>query len=165
MSRAGPGTMRELSLIEKKIINKISGGIEISRRPYQTVADAAGTSEDEVLETLNTLVKEKKIRRVCAILRQRELGYGANAMCVFDVAPENIDAAGEFASSFEQVSHCYKRPRSDKWPFNLYAMIHGRSKDDCATTAARIALFSGAVSYKMLYSVKELKKENMTYFD
>lgn len=156
--------MRELSLFEKRIINKISGGIEILRRPYQVVADAAGTSEDEVLETLATLVKEKKIRRVCAILRQRELGYGANAMCVFDVAPENIDAAGEFAASFEQVSHCYKRPRRDKWPFNLYAMIHGRSKDDCAAAASQIAVYSGSVSYKMLYSVKELKKENMVYF-
>ncbi len=156
--------MRELSLIEKKIINKISGGIAIARRPYQMIADAAGASEAGVLETLDTLVKEKKIRRVCAILRQRELGYGANAMCVFDVVPENIDAAGEFAASLEQVSHCYRRPRSEKWPFNLYAMIHGRSKEECSAAAGRIALFAGAVSYKMLYSVKELKKENMIYF-
>ncbi len=158
------GIMRELSFIEKKIINKVSAGIDVVRRPYQAVADRVGTSEAVVIETLNTLVKEKRIRRVCAILRQRVLGYGANAMCVFDIASEKMDIAGEFAASFEQVSHCYSRPRCDKWPFNLYVMVHGRSKGECAAIVSQIARHCGSVSYKMLYSVKELKKESMVYF-
>ncbi|HPG56180.1 MAG TPA: radical SAM protein [Candidatus Wallbacteria bacterium] len=101
---------------------------------------------------------------MAAILRQRKIGYSANAMCVFNVDADKIDAAGEYAASFAEVSHCYKRAKSGNWPYNLYAMVHGHEKSECEAVAQKIAARSGASSYKLLYSISELKKENMIYF-
>jgi DNA-binding Lrp family transcriptional regulator len=157
--------MRELSVLEKKIIFAISRGIEITARPFEKIAREVSVGEETVIGTLETLVNEKKIRRLCAVLRHRRLGYAANAMCVFDVSDENIDAAGEYAASFPEVSHCYRRARAESWPYNLYAMVHSHTEAECAAVADKIASRSAAADYKLLYSVKELKKENMIYFD
>lgn len=157
--------MRELTGLEKKIVNIASRGIEAVSRPYEKIAAEAGCGEGEVIETLERLMKEGRVRRLSAVLRQRKLGYAANAMCVFDVSDENADAAGEFAAGLAGVSHCYKRARAEGWPYNLYAMIHSRTMAECAAAAAEIAGRAGARDYKLLYSVKEFKKENMIYFE
>lgn len=157
--------MRELTGLEKKIINSLSRGIEICARPFEKIAREASVSEETVIGTLETLMNEKRIRRLCAVLRHRRLGYAANAMCVFDISDENVDAAGEYAASFPEVSHCYKRTRAESWPYNLYAMVHAHTEAECAAVADNIASKSAAADYKLLYSVKELKKENMIYFD
>ncbi len=150
----------------KKIINVLSSGMPITARPFEVIAGAAdcGKDENRVIKIINDLIDEKKIRRVCAVLRQKHLGYDANAMCVFDVECDLIDSTGEFAAAMPQVSHCYKRPRGEGWPYNLYAMIHAKNRSECEMAAAEIASRPGVRSYKILYSVKELKKTNMIYF-
>jgi DNA-binding Lrp family transcriptional regulator len=157
--------MRELTVSEKKIIFAVSRGIEITARPFEKIAREVSVDEETVIGTLETLVNEKRIRRLCAVLRHRRLGYDANAMCVFDVSDENVDAAGEYAASFPEVSHCYRRSRAESWPYNLYAMVHAHTEAECAAVADKIASRSAAADYKLLCSVKELKKENMIYFN
>ncbi len=157
--------MRELSVLEKKIIFAASRGIEIAARPFEKIAREVSAGEEAVIGALETLVNEKRIRRLCAVLRHRRLGYAANAMCVFDVSDKNVDAAGEYAASFPEVSHCYKRSRAESWPYNLYAMVHAHTEAECSAVADKIASMSAAADFKLLYSVRELKKENMIYFD
>ena len=95
------------------------------------------------------------------IISGEALGFTANGMCVWDVPPEKIEAAGQIMSSFEDVSHCYERPRLEEWPYNMYTMIHGRSKEECQAVAEKIAQAVGISAYQLVFSEKELKKKGV----
>lgn len=155
----------EFSKEEKSIINVISNGIEITEKPFELIARKCETTQDKVITLLERLLREKKIRRFCAIVRQRQAGYHSNAMCAFDIADEKTDSAGEFTAALNEVSHCYKRPRRNGWPYNFYAMIHAKSDGECEALAKKIAGFAGALNFKILYSLEELKKQSMRYFE
>ena len=142
----------------------LSRGIEVTRSPFLKMAETLGVSEEEVVEAVRVMMEEKKIRRFAAVLKQSKIGYSANAMCVFNISTEKIEFAGEFASSLKAVSHCYERAGTPSWNYNLYAMVHAKSKPECEKIAETIAAKTCALSYKVLFSVRELKKQNAVYF-
>ena len=76
-----------------------------------------------------------------------------------------IEEAGLRAAKFPQVSHCYQRPAyPPRWPYNLFAMIHGQSEEEVERIAAAIAEKTGIKDYVILYSTTEYKKERVKYF-
>jgi rfaE bifunctional protein nucleotidyltransferase chain/domain len=88
----------------------------------------------------------------------------ANAMGVWRVPEDRADGAGKIMASFRRVSHCYRRPAHDDWPYQLYTMIHGRSRDECEEIAAMMAREAGVNDYRLLYSGREFKKTRVRYF-
>lgn len=149
----------------KKLINILSRGIEITARPFAKIAGRAGMTEDAVVEEIKTLLSEKKIRRFAAVIRQGKIGYGANAMCAFNVSDRMVGAAGEMAASLSEVSHCYERERAASWNYNIYVMVHARDAGECRAIAQKIAGFAQTSDYRVIFSSKELKKQNAVYFD
>jgi DNA-binding Lrp family transcriptional regulator len=109
------------------------------------------------------------IRRMGAVLQHRRAGLSYNAMTVWNIPDDQIQAAGQVMATFPQVTHCYERPRQPQWPANLYGMVHGSTKRECETTAATIhqALTSASINVpkpQLLYSTREFKKNSMRYF-
>lgn len=149
---------------EIALIRAVNGPLSIEARPFAPIADAAGVSEEQVLERLRAWREDGTIRRFGARVNHRQLGFDANGMSVWDVPPENEDAVGRFMSDQPEVSHCYVRPRSDSWPYNLYAMIHGKSEESVRAVAERIAQHAGLSGYRVLFSSKEFKKSAPRYF-
>ena len=153
-----------LTDLEKKVIASIQGDIPIVSRPYRVLAQEIGISEEALIETLQDLTERGIIRRFGATLRHQRSGFQANAMTAWEVAEDRIEAVGRIMASFREVSHCYRRDPAEGWPYNLYTMIHGKDEADCRETARRMSAKAGVETYKLLFSVRELKKISMTYF-
>jgi DNA-binding Lrp family transcriptional regulator len=98
-------------------------------------------------------------------VRHQDLGYVANAMVVWDAPDSEVEKAGRILAGCDEVTHCYKRSRNPKWPYNLYAMVHGQTREDCRQAAEKIARAAGLENYRLLFSTDELKKSSMRYFE
>lgn len=153
-----------LTELEKKIIAALQEDIEITERPYLGIARKLEISEPVLLETLQGLCDRGIIRRYGATLRHQKTGFTANAMAAWQVDEARIDEVGSKMASFREVSHCYRRNPTDRWPYNLYTMIHASDEDACRQTAQNMSEATSVHTYTLLFSRKELKKTSMIYF-
>ena len=153
-----------LTELEKKIIASLQEDIEITERPYLGIARKLEISEPVLLETLQGLCDRGIIRRYGATLRHQKTGFTANAMAAWQVDEARIDEVGSKMASFREVSHCYRRNPTDRWPYNLYTMIHASDEDACRQTAQNMSEATSVDTYTLLFSRKELKKTSMVYF-
>ena len=150
--------------LEKKIIASLQEDIEITEKPYLQIARKLEVSEKVLLETLQNLCDRGIIRRYGATLRHQKTGFTANAMAAWRVDEDRIDQVGTKMASFREVSHCYRRNPTDRWPYNLYTMIHASDEDACRQTAQNMSESTSVKDYTLLFSRKELKKTSMVYF-
>lgn len=150
--------------LDKNIIALLQGDIPIDSRPYKIMADRTGISEDLFIERVQAMINKGIIRRFGATLYHQKAGFRANAMVAWNVPEEIIDETGEKMAGFQEVSHCYHRMAQKDWPFNLFTMIHGSSRDECLKTAEDLSKATGIKEYQVLFSEKEFKKTSMEYF-
>lgn len=153
-----------LDLLEKNIIRRLSGDIPLCSEPYKIIAEELGISEEELIDKIKDFSNRGIIRRVGGILYHNKSGFKANAMVVWVIPEERIDEVGNIMSSFSEVTHCYQRPTFRDWPYNVFTMIHGKSKQQCENIVLNIVDAISIYDYKILYSIKELKKSSMKYF-
>ena len=150
--------------IDRALIVATQGGLPLVARPYQAIAETVGLSADEVMRRLRAMLDTGVIRRIGAVPNHYAIGWTANGMTVWDVADDLVDALGERIGRLDFVTHCYRRPRAlPAWPFNLFAMVHGASRDECAAKAGEIRTLLGAAcrGSDILYSTKILKKTGL----
>jgi glutamate-1-semialdehyde 2,1-aminomutase len=150
---------------DRAFIRELQQAIEIVPQPFAAVAERLRVSQEEVLTWLQHAEALGWLRRFAAILSQRQAGYVANGMAVWRVPEDNIDRVAAVAASLAQVSHCYQRPTYPDWPYNLFTMIHARSREDCRALAKKISQETGVGDYAILFSTKEYKKARLKYFD
>lgn len=144
--------------LDIRILKAIQDGIELECRPYQAVGDELGISEDEVVQRLRDLVNQGVIRRFAAAIGHRALGILANAMIVWSVPEEDVERVGWIMASFDAVTHCYERKGHADWPYNLYTMVHSRTREGCVTIASQLSAATGIMDYEILFSEREYKK-------
>jgi DNA-binding Lrp family transcriptional regulator len=133
-------------------------GIVLTRRPYQALGNMVGMSEEEVVGRLLALQEEGIIRRFAATIGHRALGIVANAMIAWKAASGDVERAGKILAGVDEVTHCYERATTKDWPYNLYTMVHSKSRDECLKTAQRLSQLSGISEYTVLFSEREYKK-------
>lgn len=155
---------RAFSEKEKALARVLQEDIPVSPRPFAEIGDSVGMSEEEVLEKIKEWTGDGTIRRFGAMIRHQRLGYKANAMSAWDVPDERADEVGESLAKAKEVSHSYHRPRAEGWNFNVFAMIHGATKEECREVADSLAGQVGITDYDLLFSSKEFKKISMKYF-
>jgi DNA-binding Lrp family transcriptional regulator len=153
-----------LTDLEKKIIASIQEDMTITERPYLEISEKVGTTEEKLLENLQSLCERGIIRRFGATLRHQKTGFTANAMAAWQVDENRVEEVGNRLASFKQVSHCYRRNPTQGWPFNLYTMIHASDEESCRQTARNMSQEAGVENYSLLFSRRELKKTSMVYF-
>ena len=134
--------------------------------PFQVWADEAGMPVDDLLAKAQELQDRTVMRRFAAVLNHRKAGFGANGMAVWKVPADQVDDFGSRMATFKSVSHCYKRPTYDDWPYSLFTMVHAKSKDACEETIAALAEEAGldGDDYAVLYSTFEFKKVRLKYY-
>ena len=120
-----------LSIQDKEIVKVLQEDFPLCEKPYKVLAEKVGMSEEEFLQRVQKLMDEKKIRKMGAVLRHREAGFTANALCAWNVPPEKLDEVAKIMSSHPAVSHCYDRTTAPNWNYNLYTMIHAKSREEC----------------------------------
>ncbi len=154
-----------LSDQDRRIIKELQNGLPLASRPYQIIGFRLKMSEEELINRVRHLIKNGVIRRLGAAVRHQDLGFKANAMVVWDVPDDKICEVGGNMAEFREVTHCYQRPRQANWPYNLFTMVHGHSRGECARIAEKIAQAVGMNKYDLLFSTAELKKISMRYFE
>jgi len=145
-------------------IRATQGNMPIVPEPHAPAAERLGITQDEVLARLESLRERGGLRRVAAILFHRRAGFSANGMGVWAVPDDEILDTGKRMASFRGISHCYQRPTYGDWPYSVFTMAHGRSKEECDAILDSIAADTGIEQRATLYSSTEFKKIRMLYF-
>ncbi len=153
-----------IDALDRRLIMATQGGLPLVSRPYQHLGEQLGIPAEDVMLRLKRMLTSGVIRRIGAVPNHYAIGYTANGMSVWDVPDERIDALGERIGALDFVTHCYHRPRRlPAWPYNLFAMAHGSSRDEVLDKVARIAALLGTDyrAYDVLFSTKILKKTGL----
>ncbi|HAE41285.1 MAG TPA: Lrp/AsnC family transcriptional regulator [Candidatus Riflebacteria bacterium] len=149
----------------RQVLSELQDGFKLETRPFKRIANQVGCSEEEVLEVIKRSREEGLIRRIGAAVRPGHLGHTANALVVWQVAEDRIDEVGTALAEMREISHCYERECPPNWPYNLFTMIHARSEEELDQLIADIFQRFSLGQYKVLRTVKELKKTSMRYFE
>jgi siroheme decarboxylase len=151
---------------DEAIIKALQGPMKAVERPYDEAAQEVGMSTEELLDHLRGMVDRKILRRVAAILYHRRAGFSANGMGVWKVPEDQILEVGGIMAATRGISHCYQRPTYDDWPYSVFTMAHGRSKEECDAVLDSIAekCEMGPDDRSTLYSSTEYKKIRLHYF-
>ncbi len=164
--RAMPAEPRPLDARERRVLAALEPGLALAPRPYAALAQAAGCSEAEVIGCLARWLDEGLLRRLGLIVRHKELGYRANAMVVWDVPDDRVDALGAAVGREARVTLCYRRRRAlPAWPYNFYCMVHARDRAEARavidTLRARCQL--DAYPQEVLFSTQRFKQRGARY--
>ena len=153
--------MVTLDEIDLAIMRATQVGLPLTPQPYQHIAEQLGLTAEVVMTRMAAMQDQGVIRRIGAVPNHYKLGYRFNGMTVWNVPDESIDDLGQKVGQLDFVSHCYHRPRHlPEWPYNLFAMVHGKSQADVDKQIKQIADLLGDANLgsDVLYSTKILKK-------
>ena len=154
----------EIDERDKAVVKALQGDFPLCEEPYKILAEQVGMTEEEFIERVKILTSEKKIRKMGAVLRHREAGFVANALCAWSVPPERLDQVAKIMTENPAVSHCYDRTTAPNWNYNLYTMIHAKSREECDQIVKNLSELTAINDFQVLYSKKEWKKTSMKYF-
>ena len=115
---------------EKAIVRALQQDLPLVPEPYRVVAESLGMTEEELIAGIQGLMDKGCLKRISIALRHKNVGYKVNVMVVWDVPDERIRDVGARVSAHPAVTHCYKRNRSEKFPYNFYTMVHARSDEE-----------------------------------
>jgi siroheme decarboxylase len=146
------------------IIRALQGDLPVVPEPYAPATRELGMGQDALLAHLEAMVQRRLLRRVAAILFHRRAGFSANGMGVWKVSDEHVLETGARMAAFRGISPCYQRPTYADWPYSLFTMAHGRSKEECDAILDAIATETGIEDRATLYSSTEFKKVRLLYF-
>jgi len=150
--------------VDRAIVVATQGGLPLVSRPYHAVGEEIGVSGEEVILRLRQMLKTGAVRRIGAVPNHYALGYTANGMSVWDIADAEVGALGHTVGALPFVTHCYERVRHPPdWNYNLFAMVHGRTRDEVRERVAYIASILGdaARASDVLFSTRILKKTGL----
>ncbi len=153
---------------DRRLIRATQAGLPLVPRPYHTIAAAVGIAPEEAMARLAAMLRSGAIRRIGAVPNHTALGLTFNAMSVWDVADEALPGLGARVGALDFVSHCYHRPRRlPAWPYNLFAMVHGRSRAEVAEKVETIGrlLAADCRGGDVLLSRRTLKKTGLRLAD
>jgi len=149
-----------------ELIRAVQGPMEVRSDAYAPAAERLGVSVEQLLDHCRGMEERKLLRRVAAILFHRRAGFSANGMGVWKVPEDEIAETGPRMAAVRGVSHCYRRPTYPDWPYSVFTMAHGRSKEECDAVLDSVGEVCGlsGPDRATLYSSTEFKKVRLRYF-
>ncbi len=149
---------------DKEFIREMQKDLEITERPFEAPAQRLNMTQDRLFSELLRYQEIGVMRRFAAILRHRDAGFAANGMIVWKVPEPRIEEVGQMLGAFPQVSHCYQRPTYEDWPYNVFSMIHTRTRQEADEVVRQIQSQINVDEYRVLFSLREFKKTRVEYF-
>ena len=154
----------EMTPLHHAIVRAAQYDIEMVSEPFKKIIDELDIDYDKFFSILKELEDSGVMRRFASILNHRKAGFNANAMVVWDVDETKGEEIGAIAAAFSAVSHCYLRPKYPNWSYNLFTMVHGKTKEETDSIIAEMAKEIESKSHMPLYSSREFKKVRIEYF-
>ncbi len=155
---------KRLDAVDRAIVQATQAGLPLTAQPYHTIAEQVGSTPGIVMRRMQSMLDNGIIRRIGAVPNHYALGWNANGMTVWDVMNDRVDELGLQVGALEFVSHCYRRPRRlPDWRYNLFAMVHGRDRQEVEAKTEQIAVLLGSScrAWSILYSTQILKKTGL----
>jgi DNA-binding Lrp family transcriptional regulator len=149
---------------DREVVRATQGDLPVVPEPYAEAAATLGLTQQALVEHLQSMRERGLLRRVAAILFHRRAGFSANGMGVWKVPEDRIADFGPRMAAYRGISHCYERPTYADWPYSVFTMAHGRSKEECDAILDAIAAETGITERATLYSSTEFKKIRLLYF-
>ncbi len=156
----------DMQQLDHQIVLATQAGLPLDPQPYHRIAEQIGVDVSLLKERMKKMLEDGRIRRIAAVPNHYKLGIVANGMSVWNVPDEQVDSLGEKIGALNSVSHCYRRPRRlPEWPYNLFAMVHGKSRDEVKQQVEIIAqmLADADQGHEILFSTRILKKTGMRF--
>ncbi len=152
--------MAALTDEERDVLAAIQDGLPLVPEPYRTVAERVGMTEQRVMDLISSMLASGKIKRIGAVPNHYALGITANGMSVWDIPDEIASDVGRRLGEREEITHCYKRPRRPGWPYNIFGMVHARTREEVLAAVERIGRDLGIERdpHDVLFSTRLLKK-------
>ncbi len=150
--------------LDVAVVRATQGDLPVVSEPYVDAAKEVGLSVAQLLEHMAGMKERGLLRRVAAILFHRRAGFSANGMGVWRVPDDKIAEIGPQMAAYRGISHCYQRPTYEDWPYSVFTMAHGRSKEECDAILDAIADEFSITERATLYSSTEFKKIRLLYF-
>lgn len=152
-----------LEKLDRQILQFIQGDLPLVSNPFAELAKSLDVAEEDIVKRIKSLQEVGIIRRFGAVLRHQKAGYNTNAMVAWLVDEKDADRIGNLMAEHTQISHCYLREVPEEFGYNLFTMIHAKSQPQLDDIIEYIAKLTGLNDYKVLKSLKELKKVSMKY--
>ena len=152
---------------DRRLLAAVQPGLPLSPQPFAEIGARLGLGEAEVIARLNRLKEAGVIKRFGVVVRHHEVGYGANAMVVWDVPDDQVRALGRCLAGFDFITLCYQRPRRlPQWRYNLYCMIHGQSREQVLAHLEWMVNHCGlqSLAHQVLFSRRRFKQRGAAYF-
>jgi DNA-binding Lrp family transcriptional regulator len=160
----GERAMMDETELDRRIVLAAQAGLPLDPRPYHWIAGTLNVAPERVMQRIEAMLADGRIRRIGVVPNHYRLGFVANGMSVWDVPDDRIGEVGRRVGELDIVSHCYQRPRHlPDWPYNLFAMVHGHSREEVRDKVADIAALLGEAvhGYDVLFSTRILKKTGL----
>jgi len=167
MAQSMPAATTATDDTDRRLLAAIAQGLPLVPRPFAEVGKRTGIGEHEVIARLQRLKQAGVVRRFGVVVRHHELGYGANAMVVWDVPDAQVRELGRCLAEFDFITLCYRRPRRlPQWRYNLYCMIHGKSREDVLSNLEWMVNRCGlqGLPHEVLFSRRRFKQRGAVYF-
>ena len=168
MTQAIENNKLDIDELDRRIVMATQSGLPVVAEPYRLIADQLDIPTQLLMDRLNTMKQDHRIRRIGVVPNHYKLGYTANGMSVWDVDDAIINEVGEQLGQLDMVTHCYQRPRFlPEWSYNLFAMVHGHNREEVLDKVEQIASLLGnkARKHDILFSTKILKKTGLRLKD
>ena len=148
----------------KNILREFQNNFKLETKPFKRIANDTNCSEEEVITTIGHCIDKGLIRRIGVAVKPQKAGLSANALTAWKVSPERIHEIGSELAEMKEVSHCYDRECPEGWDYNLFVMLHSKTKEDLEKLIKSISETYDLKEYKVYNTVRELKKSSMKYF-
>ncbi|MCL4428183.1 MAG: AsnC family transcriptional regulator [Deltaproteobacteria bacterium] len=160
-----PDSDIKITDFEKLCIRELQKDLEITSEPFKNMSANLGISQEKLLENIKNFISDKKMRRFACVLYHQKAGFSYNIMGIWKSKQEDAEKNGKIMSSLKEVSHCYQRPvYPGRWEYNIFTMIHSKSKEDALSVMERISSLTGINDRDSLESIKEFKKVRVQYY-
>jgi siroheme decarboxylase len=161
---ATPPLKEHLSYQQMALVRQLQEDLPVLAEPFQWVAGQILMPAENILEQIVQWKQSGLIRRFGATLQHQKAGFNINAMIVFEVSPQQMEATGHQVAAYPQVSHCYQRPTAPDWPYHLFAMTHCRTEEELQKLVTQMLEQIHPLRYDILRTTTEYKKTNVKYF-
>jgi siroheme decarboxylase len=148
-------------IVDQRIIRRLQEDFPLTAAPYQVLAQEIGIEETELLERLKQMKSSGVLRKMGAVLQHRNAGFHGNALCCWQISQDRIEAVAEQMTDCPFISHVYLRQPHPKWPYNLYTVFHGRSREQCRELIGEVAGRLGINEPQVMFSRKNWKRSQL----
>ncbi|WP_038041395.1 Lrp/AsnC family transcriptional regulator [Thermodesulfobacterium hveragerdense] len=153
----------ELSQTEWLVLKELIDGLLICEKPFLEIAKKHNLSQEEVFEAIKSLLQKRVITRLGITLRHNLAGIEGNAMVAWKVEEERAEEVGQALAQRPYISHCYLRKTYPDWPYNLYTMVHGKSREEVLSVVKEISEEFGLKEYEILFTQREIVRKHAKY--